>query len=127
MVYVSPSTPYMKLFKDFLAKKQRLSVDAWGADDRFVKHIYNPIIQLIKDTYPDDSQRKLYPPIWSTEERVTRIARTMLVAEFMVKEWAEMFRGMDEEKLDELAKSFLFETCEKRDGLNQVLMENAAL
>ncbi|KAF8646009.1 hypothetical protein AX16_007435 [Volvariella volvacea WC 439] len=126
MVYVSKSTPYMKLFEDFLQRKQRLAVDAWGKDDKYVKHIYEPIMQHIRDEI-EESKRKLYPPIWSMEERVTRICRTILVAEFMIKEWAETLRGMNEERLDELAKSFRFENCEKRDGLNQVLREDAGL
>lgn len=37
MVYISPDTPYMKLFKDFLVKKQRMAIDAWGPDDTYVK------------------------------------------------------------------------------------------
>ncbi|KAJ2998826.1 hypothetical protein NUW54_g6996 [Trametes sanguinea] len=48
MVYVSRETPYMKLFKDFLAKKHRLALDAWGADDSQVRDAYQPLIDLIK-------------------------------------------------------------------------------
>ncbi|RDB21881.1 putative glucan 1,3-beta-glucosidase A [Hypsizygus marmoreus] len=127
MVYVSKSTPYMELFKDFLARKHRLSVDAWGKDDAQVKHIYQPIIDLIRSAVADDAHLKLYPPLWSVEERVTRVSRTILVAEFLVREWAEMFRGFDEERLEELARSLRFENCEKREGLNKALRENAGL
>jgi len=124
MVYVSQETPYMKLFKSFLLRKHKLAVDAWGKDDTHVKYAYQPIIDLIRSEN-DPRMLKLYPPIWSVEERVTRIARTILFAEFMVKEWAEHFRGMDEAQLDELAKSFRFENCVKREGLNKVLREYA--
>lgn len=117
----------MELFKDFLAKKHRLAVDAWGKDEKYVKHIYDPLVELIKEAVPDERNRKLYPPLWNVEERVTRLARTMLVAEFMVKEWAETFRGYDEDRLEELAKSFSLENCEKREGLNKVLREHAGL
>lgn len=125
MVYISSNTPYMKLFKPFLAKKYRLAVDSWGADDKYVKHVFQPIIDLIKDAVPDGEKRHLYPPIWSTEERVARIARAELVAEFFVKEWAEAFRGMDEKQLEELASSFMFDNCLKREGLNKVLTDDA--
>jgi hypothetical protein len=37
MVFTSPNTPYMKLFEKFLAKKQRMAIDAWGTDDTYVK------------------------------------------------------------------------------------------
>jgi len=123
MVHVSRSTPYMQLFKDFLGRKQRLAVDAWGKDDKYVKHIYQPIVDHIKESVADESKLKLYPPIWSFEERATRISRTILVAEFMVNEWAEAFRGLDEVRLEELAKSFSFENCVEREGLNKALRE----
>lgn len=125
MVYVSPDSPWMKLAAPFLAKKNRLASDSWGADDRYVKHIYDPIIQLIKDAVPNEADRKLYPPIWTTEKRVVRLVRSTLIAEFLVKEWAEMFRGLDEDGLDELMRSFRFENCLKREGLNKVLTDNA--
>lgn len=124
MVHVNPSTPYITLLKAFLLKKHRLAVDAWGASDVAVRHIYSPIVDLIKSNVPEPYQ-KLYPPIWDVQERATRISRTILVAEFLVKEWAEMFRGMEEGQLDELAKSFLFEKCVERKGLNAVLRKSA--
>jgi hypothetical protein len=43
----------------------------------------------------------------------------------MVKEWAGLFKGLDEAQLEELAKSFAFENCLKREGLNQVLTEHS--
>lgn len=126
MVHVSQETPYMKLFKSFLMRKHRLAVDAWGKDDTHVKYAYQPIIDLIRSEVSNDPQKlKLYPPIWTLEERVTRISRTILFAEFMVKEWADHFAGMREVELEELAKSFRFENCVEREGLNHVLREYA--
>lgn len=114
----------MNRFRGFLLKKYRLAVDAWGADDKDVKHVYDPIINLIKDEVPEANQ-KLYPPIWSLETRVTRIARTILVAEFLVKEWADMFLGLSEAEIVDLAESFAFERCVKREELNEILKGNA--
>lgn len=125
MVFVSKTTPYMELFKQFLQKKHDLAVDAWGKDDKYVKDIYQPIIDLIRDSVSDQSNLKLYPPLWSVEERVTRISRTILMADFMVSQWAEQFRGMDEAQLEELAESFSFENCVEREGLNKVLRQYA--
>jgi hypothetical protein len=122
MVYVSRETPYMTLFKDFLAKKHRLAVDTWGSDDTGVRHIYQPIADLIKDAYPREEDRRMYPwPNWTYEKRVAILARATLLAEYMVKEWAEHMRGMDEEQLEGLAKSFQFENCKQREGLNEIL------
>ena len=47
------------------------------------------------------------------------------MAEYMVQEWAEHFRGKGEEELDSIAQSFQFEKCWHRDGLNKILRENA--
>ena len=49
------------------------------------------------------------------------------MSEFLVKEWAEHFKGKSKEELDEIAQSFKFENCLTRDGLNEVLKENARL
>ncbi|KAF8127339.1 glycoside hydrolase superfamily [Mycena galopus ATCC 62051] len=81
IVYLNLETPHMTLFKTFLAKKHRLAVDAWGADDTAVKTIYQPLLDQF-----------LYPaPIWRLSDRVTRLARNILVSEFLVKEWVDHF------------------------------------
>ncbi|GAW03142.1 glycoside hydrolase [Lentinula edodes] len=127
MVYVSTKSAYMTKFADFLAKKHRLAVDAWGADVSAVQHVYQPLINHVLEEIPERF-RDLYPaPVWKLSDRVGRLARNILVAEFLVNEWAAHFVGMDEAQLDELAKSFLFEECEKREGLNKILTDNATL
>ena len=125
MVHVSLTTSYMTLFKDFLAKKHRLAADSWGVDDTFVRGKYDPLVDLITQNVKGPEDLQLYPyPVWTVQKRVDRLARAILVAEYLVREWAESFRGMDETRLDDLAKSFLFENCVKRDGLNDVLRQN---
>ncbi|KAJ3915583.1 glycoside hydrolase [Lentinula edodes] len=127
MVYVSTKSAYMTKFADFLAKKHRLAVDAWGADVSAVQHVYQPLINHVLEEIPERF-RDLYPaPVWKLSDRVGRLARNILVAEFLVNEWAAHFVGLDEAQLDELAKSFLFEECEKREGLNKILTDNATL
>jgi hypothetical protein len=117
----------MTLLKDFLAKKHRLAVDAWGADTSHVQHIYQPLIDHIRKEIPQENQ-VLYPfPVWKLSDRVGRLSRSILVTEYLVKEWAEHFRGKNEAELDEIAKSFKFENCLCRDGLNRILMANAEL
>ena len=126
MVHVSRETPYMKLLKDFLEKKHKLAIDSWGADDAYVKHIYEPLVDLIKVNVKDPKHLEMYPyPVWTINERVNRMARALLLGEVFVQEWAAYFRGMDETQLDELAQSFKFENCMKRDGLNRILTEHA--
>lgn len=126
MVFISPETPYMTRFADFLAKKHRLAVDAWGADDAAVRDVYQPLQDHILEEIPERF-RNIYPaPVWKHSERVTRISRNILISEFLVKEWAEHFVGLDEAALDALAASFRYSNCLKRDELNSILTENAA-
>jgi hypothetical protein len=127
MVHVKLDTPYMALLKDFLAKKHRLAVDPWGADDTAIRHIYQPLVDHIKAEVAPEHQ-DMYPfPIWKLNDRVHKLTRGLLMSEFLVKEWAEHFRGKSEADLNVLARSFAFESCNLRDGLNKVLSENATL
>lgn len=127
MVYVARDTPYMTLFKSFLAKKHRLAIDAWGADTSQVQHIYQPIIDHIQQEVSEEHQ-KLYPyPVWKLSDRVGRLTRNILLSEYLVQEWAEHFRGKSEEEIDAIAQSFQFEKCLHREGLNKILTENASL
>ncbi|KAJ7486029.1 glycoside hydrolase [Mycena galericulata] len=125
MVYLDLETPYMSLFRNFLAKKHRLAVDAWGADDTAVKPVYQPLLDHVLEEIPL-AFRELYPaPVWRLSDRVTRLARNILISEFLVKEWAEHFVGKDKEELDRIAASFKYEACLKREGLNKILTDNA--
>ena len=55
----------------------------------------------------------------------SRLTRGILISEYLVKEWARHFKGKSKEELDEIAKSFLFENCLKREGLNKALSKHA--
>lgn len=115
----------MKLFATFLAKKHRLAVDAWGADDTAVRDVYKPLLDHVVEEIPEQF-RSLYPsPVWKLSDRVTRLSRNILISEFLIKEWAEHFVGKDEQELDAIAASFKYEGCLKREGLNNILTESA--
>lgn len=127
MVYVPPTTPYRTLFAAFLAKKHRLAVDAWGADTSAVDHVYAPLIAHIAAEVREKDQM-LYPwPVWKMQDRVGRLARTIPVSEYLVREWADHFVGKSEKEIIDIAGSFKFESCVHREGLNEILRENASL
>jgi len=122
MVYVDQQTPYMKLLQPLLEKKQKLATDAWGTDETYIKPVKDALLKLITDNVPVEN-RQLYPsPVWTFEARVSRLPFNILIAEFLVKEWAEYFRGKTEAELDELAASFKFENCVQRKKLNEYLV-----
>lgn len=67
-----------------------------------------------------------YPTPWRTERHLYRhVFQTFLAASFS-EEFAKLFEGMGKKELEECARSFAFEECVQREGLNRVLRENAA-
>jgi hypothetical protein len=42
-------------------------------------------------------------------------------------EFAKLFEGMSMEDLEECARSFSYERCLKREGLNEILREHARI
>lgn len=58
---------------------------------------------------------------------VFRGIRGITLAEYMIPEWAELFRGKSLEELDALAASWKFENCAGRERLNQMLGKFAVM
>jgi aryl-phospho-beta-D-glucosidase BglC (GH1 family) len=125
MVYLSPDTPYRKLIDPFVSKKQALALDFWGVVDKEgVANVYTPFIEGLKKMVPEHLQTKKYPFIWDFGRHVERVVRETLMSEYLGWEFAELFEGKSEEELEELAASFSFEKCVKRDGLNIILQRD---
>ncbi|XP_014551205.1 glycoside hydrolase family 5 protein [Bipolaris victoriae FI3] len=125
MTYVGLDTPCMKLIAPFVAKKQKLALDFWGVVDKDgVKDVYEPFIAGLKNMVPEHLQKKMYPNTWIFDRQVERAVREGLMSEYLGWEFADLFEGKTEEELEELAKSFAFENCIKRDGLNMILQED---
>ncbi|EMC97975.1 glycoside hydrolase family 5 protein [Baudoinia panamericana UAMH 10762] len=127
MVYAGPDTAYIRLLKPFLDKQKRLGLNKWGRDDTHVKHIYEPLVQHLKEEIPEEFQGRRYPHHWRLEGHLHRVIREMLFSELLTYEFASYFKGLSLEQLDELAASFKLENCVKRDGLNKILQADAGL
>ena len=126
MVHLDLDSPYMKLIRPFLEKKERLGLDFWGAVDKSaVEGVYGPFVEGLKKMIPEHWQKRKYPHIWTFDRQVERVVRECLMSEYLGWEMAELFEGKTEADLDELAKSFLFENCVKREGLNEALRRDA--
>ncbi|KAG9123245.1 hypothetical protein FRC07_015196, partial [Ceratobasidium sp. 392] len=125
MVYAGPDTAYIQRLKPFLEKKKRLAVDEWGADTKVVKHIFDPLQEWLVQEAPGIKKR--YPPMWTVTHHVGRVLRNILLSEELYPEYANYFRDLTFEQLDELAASFKFENCKQREGLNKVLRDHAKL
>ena len=126
MVYTSPSSPWNKLLEPWLEKKKHLRLDAWGTyPSPEVDEVLQPLIKWIDRVSP--TAKETYPTTWNTTRHVERAILQTFLAESFSKEFAELFRDKDEAALEELAKSFSFEQCVQREGLNRIMSEHSAL
>ncbi len=125
LVYTRPDSLYNRLLKPFLDKKKRLGVDKWGRDDKEVAHLYEPLLQHLREEIPKHLQDKRYPQHWKLEGHVHRVLREQLFSQILTWEYASYFEGKSFEELDELASSFKLENCQRREALNEILRADA--
>ena len=116
IVHQNDHTPYMKLVSAFLSRKDSLGSDAWGSTDKNIRPVLKPLEEMFKKEFPD------YNPYPSGQERqISLMVRHVLIAEALIPEYCNLFRGLSEEKLIALAHSFRFENYVKRERLEIIL------
>ena len=116
IMHQNENTPYMKLVSAFLSKKDSLGSDRWGSTDKNIRQVIQPLEDMFKkeftgyNPYPNGQQNK-----------INLLVRHILIAEALVPEYCELFRGLSEKELLELAQSFRFENYVKRERLEEIL------
>ncbi|KAK9453579.1 glycoside hydrolase superfamily [Dipodascopsis uninucleata] len=124
LTYVSPDSKWFKVLGEFLLKKKKLGLDKWGRDaDPKIENLYIQISSHFKEAISEKFHRAVYPYIWGIDGYANRVLRDMLFSQFMSYEFAECFRDLTFEDLDEMAASFKFENVIKREELNNYLSE----
>ncbi|GIZ36915.1 hypothetical protein CKM354_000038100 [Cercospora kikuchii] len=124
MVHLDPESLYMKRIAGFLEKKRQLQVDAWGRrPSKEVEDVIFPLVDFIDKHIPQS--KEMYPTPWNTERQITRLVNQLWMSGCLSDEFAELFKDLSLEELDEVAKSFAFENCIQRQGLNEVLERHA--
>ena len=118
VVYAAPNSPWVERIRPILRKKARLGVDHWGGTDAEIRHVMEPLESLFAEEYPE-----AHPFPFGTQREIELLVRNILLAEPMLPEYAELFRGADEADIDELMRSFRFENCIKHDELANILSE----
>jgi endoglucanase len=108
VVYVDPTSPYITRTQPVLTKKARLATDAWGHVDDEVRDVLDPLKDRFATEFPDHPD---------AEWLVNRLVRHILFAEPMVKEWAECFKGLSKDGLEEVLSSFELANCVTREPL----------
>lgn len=121
MTYLPPSSPWLKLLGPLIRKKRDLAVDSWAYDDAHLQEgLFGPLHRWFEDNVPARYSKK-YPWQWRMHMHVFRGIRGITMAEYMIPEWADCFRGKTFEELDELAASWKYENCVQRERLNELL------
>lgn len=127
MLHVKDDSPWTQLLAPILEKKRVMAVDSWAYDDAHLQEgLFGPLHQWFEDNIPEQHNKK-YPWQWRMHMHVFRGIRGITLAEYLIPEWAELFRGKSLEELDQLAGSWKFENCMGRERLNQTLRKFAVM
>jgi aryl-phospho-beta-D-glucosidase BglC (GH1 family) len=116
LVYASPDSPWVKLHRPLLAQKEALATDSWGSTGETVADLLQPIEERLARVIPEESR-----PFGGTQTLAKRLISSILFAEALLPSYAALFRGLSEDELDALARSFSFESCIVRTPLAETL------
>ena len=116
VVVVEPGSSWMNRVGPIVARKDRFGVDAWGTTDAGVRDIVGPIEALFDHEFP-----RYQPFPFGARRHIAQLVRHVLLAELLLEEWAERFRGVSAEEIDELMQSFVFGKCRIRTRLADIL------
>lgn len=124
MLHTSPSSRWNTTIQPFLDKKRAYRLDAWGVHrSEESEAAVNPLVQWIDKICPEAKEQ--YPGPWKTERHVLRAVVQTFLSDSFQMEFARLFEGMGKGELEECAKSFHFENCVQREGLNKILSDFA--
>lgn len=110
------TTPYMKLVSAFLSRKDSLGADAWGSTDKNIRQVIAPLEELFSKEFPDYNP---YPK--GANGEINLLVRHILIAEALVPEYCNLFKGLNDEQLKALAQSFNYKNYVKRNRLEDIL------
>ncbi len=113
---VAPESPYLRRIAPVLEKKARLGVDSWGSTDAGVRELIAPFEELFRREFPGFAP---YP--WGADRWIAGHIRHVMLAEAMVDDYADAFRGVGPDGAEALADAFSFSECVIRDGLAELL------
>lgn len=122
MVYTSADSPWNELTKDFVAKKESLRMDSSPSFNvRQIDDVLLPLIAWIEEVCPQAG--KAYPKVWGTRRHIERQVFHIFLAQQYCGEFASLFEDKSIDDLENLARSFAFSECIKRDNLENLLSQ----
>ncbi|HLI01645.1 MAG TPA: cellulase family glycosylhydrolase [Acidimicrobiales bacterium] len=109
---IRPGSPWDLRFRDFVAKKNRLGADSWGSTGVGEAAVTEPVQEMFAREFPNFAP---YP--WGMRDWVRTLLLNVMVAQPLASEYAELFRGLSEADLVDLADSWRLENCDIRTSL----------
>jgi len=124
MLHTNPKSKWNTTIAPFLEKKTELRLDAWGVHPSAESEAaLNPLVSWVEKVCPQ--AKDAYPGPWGLERHLLRNVHQTFLSGMMSDEFAELFRGMSMQDLEECARSFHYDECVQREGLNRALREHA--
>ncbi|MEP7240530.1 MAG: cellulase family glycosylhydrolase [Devosia sp.] len=120
LVSVVSQSPWRRLMQPLLDKKARLGAEGWGAIDRGIGNVIEPVKGLVKTEYPDFDP---YP--FGVDDWIATLFRSIMLAEPLLDEVKRLVAPLEEAALVQLAGSFRFEACAIRKPLEAIVSEAA--
>ncbi|RFU30818.1 hypothetical protein B7463_g5525, partial [Scytalidium lignicola] len=125
LVHVSPESKWYKHLRPWLDKKLEIGLDRWGRrkDPEIEQAVYGPVKAHFREVIPEHLHRSIYPRTWTVDDYVDRVLRDILLSQYLTQEYAEYFKDLSFEELDEMAASFKLENLVIREELVKTLRE----
>ncbi|KAL4862098.1 hypothetical protein BDV12DRAFT_203377 [Aspergillus spectabilis] len=123
MVSTRQDSAWNRLITPMFEKKQRLYIDGFSTTrSPELESVVMPLVKWIDEVSPN--AKNTYPLNWDTKNHVMRAVIRTFLAQSLYPEFAELFKGKTNEELEELARSFSFDQCVLRNGLNEAMVEH---
>ena len=120
MVHTSPDSSWNRRLQPFLAKKKATQADAWGKHpSQEIDALMDTLVQWLERNAPAASQ--LYPPVWDTKRHMGRLINECFLSKALGDEFAAIFKGMSKKELLDMAQSFSFHQCVRREALSRTV------
>ncbi|KAE8451775.1 hypothetical protein EG329_003232 [Mollisiaceae sp. DMI_Dod_QoI] len=124
MVYTDPDGFWNKTIQPFLEKKKKYQLDCWGKyPSKEIEDLFAPLASYIDRVAPEATNT--YPTTWPTRRHLARNVVETFMAKSFSMEFANLFKDFTFEQLDEVAKSFRYDKCKQRSGLNKIMSDHA--
>ncbi len=109
-------SPYNRLIEPVTRKKAWLGVDSWGSTDQGVRHLIDPIDQMMAQEFPD------FDPVpFGRRSYIDTLIRHIMFAEPLVDQFAQLFAGLTPVQAADLARCFAFSRTQERTRLAEIL------